>query len=371
MSKIKKFFIIAGESSGDFHGAKLINRIKALEPNSTFMGHGGTLMKSEGMLILEHINSLSIMGFTEVIKHLPRLRIIFKKTIKAIEKSKPNRVILIDYPGFNLRIAKKIFHLNIPVSYFILPQVWAWKKNRIKLIKKYIDHPISIFKFETSWFLKNKINVDFFGHPLLDQRHLNETSKSFFTRHDLTIEHPILLLLPGSRQQEINYHWPIFLSLIKIIKKKNPNFQFILGKSDTVKILDIPDYIKIENNANKAMVVSTAAITASGTATLECAIEELPTIVCYKMSSISWTIAKYLTNLKYSSIVNIIADKEIFPEFLQDKMNTNLILKKLESLLAANSIERKTMIEDLQQIKISLGNPGVYDRIAKSIIKRH
>lgn len=370
MSRVKKFFIIAGESSGDFHGAKLINRIKALEPNSTFMGHGGNLMKSEGILILEHINNLSIMGFTEVIMHLPRIRIIFKKTIQAIKRSKPDRVILIDYPGFNLRIAKNIFHLDIPVSYFIMPQVWAWKKNRIKLIEKYIDQPISIFKFETDWFLKNKINVDFFGHPLLDQKHLDETSKSFFTRHNLTIEYPILLLLPGSRQQEINNHWPIILSLIKILKRRNSNLQFILGKTDTVNILDVPDYVKVEENAKKAMVISTAAITASGTATLECAIESLPTIVCYKMSSISWLIAKTLTELKYSSIVNIIANKEIFPEFLQDKMNPDIMLKKLEPLLRENSIERKAMIEDLQQIKRSLGKPGVYDRIAKSIVKR-
>lgn len=370
MSSTKKIFIIAGESSGDFHGAKLINRIKSIEPRSTFMGHGGNLMKSEGMLILEHINNLSIMGFTEVLIHLPRIRIIFKKTVQAIERSNPDRVILIDYPGFNLRIAKEIFDLGIPISYFIMPQVWAWKKKRIKLIQKYVDQPISIFQFEADWFLENKINVDFFGHPLLDQKHLNETSKSFFTRHKLTIEYPIILLLPGSRQQEINRHWPIYLSLIKILKRKNPNFQFILGKVDAVNILDIPDYVKIEKNANKAMVVASAAITASGTATLECALADLPTIVCYKMSSISWFIAKNLTSLKYSSIVNIIAKKEIFPEFLQDKMNANMILKKLEPLLTINSTERKTMIEELQQIKNSLGKPGVYDRIAKSIVKR-
>ena len=370
MSDIKKVFLIAGESSGDFHGANLIRTIKSIEPQSTFMGHGGSLMESEGMLLLEHINNLSIMGFTEVIKHLPRIRRIFIKTVRAIKRSKPDRIILIDYPGFNLKIAKSVFKLDIPVTYFIMPQVWAWKKSRINLIRKYVDQPISIFQFEKEWFLENKLKVDYFGHPLLDQIHLDETSKSFFTRHSLTIEHPIILLLPGSRQQEIKNHWPFFLTLTQLLRSENPNLQFILGKANIVKIPNIPKYIKIEENARKAMVAATVAVSASGTATLECAIESLPAIVCYKMSSTTWFIAKNLTKLKYSSIVNIIANKEILPEFLQERMNAELILKKLRPLLNEHSIERKTMIGELQKIKLLLGEPGVYGRIAKSIVKR-
>ena len=367
---MKKFFLVAGETSGDFHGSNLVNSIKKVEPNSSFMGHGGDLMKKSGVQILEHIDNLSIMGFTEVIHHLPSIYSIFKKTVSAIERAKPDRIILIDYPGFNLRLSKKIHMLNIPITYFILPQTWAWKKNRVKVIEQYIEQPVSIFSFEKQWYLKNKVNVDFFGHPLIDHKHFDEDSKSFFTRHQLTIEHPILLLLPGSRRQEVDKHWPIYLEVAKKLKNENPRLQFILGKPKWLKINNIPDYIKIENNAKKAMVVSTAGIVASGTATLECAIEELPIVVCYKMSTVSWFLAKILVSLKFSSIVNIIANEKIVPELLQNQMNSKNLVAKIKPLLNLKTNERNQMISKFHPLKDILGKPGVYDRVANSIIKK-
>ena len=367
---MKKFFLVAGEASGDFHGSNLVNSLKKFEPNSSFMGHGGDLMKKSGVQILEHIDNLSVMGFSEVLRHLPSIYSIFTKTIRAIERAKPDRIILIDYPGFNLRLSKKIHMLNIPISYFILPQTWAWKKNRIKIIEQYIEQPISIFLFEKKWYLKNKVNVEFFGHPLIDNEHFDENSKSFFTRHQLTIEHPILLLLPGSRGQEVDKHWPIYLEVATKLKNENPRLQFILGKPKGIKINDIPDFIKVENDARKAMVVSTAGIVASGTATLECAIEELPIVVCYKMSSVSWFLAKILVELKFSSIVNIIANKKIVPELLQNEMNSKNLIAKVKPLLKLQSDERDRIVRSLQPIREVLGMPGVYDRVANSIIKR-
>ena len=152
---MKKYFIIAGEPSGDLYGGNLIRSLKEINPDTSFMGHGGDSMQKEGMKIIEHVDNLSIMGFYEVLKELPRMLLIMKKTIGLIKKLKPDRVILIDYPGFNLKLAKKIHHLKIPITYFILPQVWAWKKNRIKIIKSYVDQSISIFPFEEKWFKRN------------------------------------------------------------------------------------------------------------------------------------------------------------------------------------------------------------------------
>lgn len=367
---MKKFFLIAGEASGDFHGSNLVNSLKKIEPNSSFMGHGGDLMKKSGVQILEHIDNISVMGFAEVVRHLPSIYSIFKKTIRAIERAKPDRIILIDYPGFNLRLSKKIHLLNIPITYFILPQTWAWKKNRIKIIEQYIEQPISIFSFEKKWYLKNKVNVDYFGHPLIDHEHFDENSKSFFTRHQLTIEHPILLLLPGSRRQEVDKHWPIYLEVASKLRDEYPRLQFILGKPKGLKINDIPSFIKVENDAKKAMLVSTAGIVASGTATLECAIEELPIVVCYKMSSISWFLAKILVKLEFSSIVNIIANKKIVPELLQNKMNSKNLIDKVKPLLKLQTNERNQMVKNLQPLKEILGMPGVYDRVANSIIKK-
>ena len=367
---MKKFFLVAGEASGDFHGSKLVNSLKKIEPNSSFMGHGGDLMRKSGVQILEHIDNLSIMGFTEVLAHLPSIYSIFKKTLHAIERARPDRIILIDYPGFNLRLSKKIHSLNIPITYFILPQTWAWKKNRIKIIEEYIEQPISIFSFEKEWYLENKINVEFFGHPLIDNQHFNEDSKSFFLRHQLTIEHPILLLLPGSRRQEVEKHWPIYLEVAKKLRKQNPNMQFILGKTKGIKIKNIPNFIKIEENAKKAMVVSTAGAVASGTATLECAVEELPMVVCYKMSSLSWLLAKLLVDLKFSSIVNIIANKKIVPELLQSQMDSKNLMSELEPLLNVKNNKRSQMVKEFQPIKELLGQPGVYNRVASAIIEK-
>ncbi|MDB9853731.1 lipid-A-disaccharide synthase [Candidatus Marinimicrobia bacterium] len=366
----KKFFLLAGEPSGDLHGSKLIKAIKILEPNSSFIGHGGDLMRAEGMTILEHIDNLSFMGFTEVIKHLPRIIKILKKTKNAIQKLKPDRIILIDYPGFNLQIAKQVSNLSIPITFFILPQVWAWKKNRIKILKENTDQLIGIFPFEKKWFHINDVDIEFLGHPFADDKHIGETSKSFYGRHNLTIEHPILLLLPGSREQEIYRHWPIFLEVANRIKLKFPKMQIILGKPDHIFIDKIPDYIKIEKNAKKAMLVSTAAIVASGTATLECAIENLPMVTCYKMSFISWVIAKSVVKLKYSCMPNIMASKEIVPELLQGQMKSDNIIEHITPLLDINSKKRKRMIKKLEPIRTGLGSPGVYNRVAKTILNR-
>ena len=171
-------------------------------------------MKNAGMELIEHIDELSIMGFFEVLIHLPKVYKIMFNTIDAITQLKPDRIILIDYPGFNLRLAKKIKHLQIPITYFILPQAWAWKENRINLIKKVVDQSISIFPFEKDWFESKGIKVQYFGHPFIDFQHVNESTKSFYQRHKLNTQSPILILLPGSRQQEVDRHWPIFFCLL-------------------------------------------------------------------------------------------------------------------------------------------------------------
>ena len=369
-AKMKKYFIIAGEPSGDLHGSKLIRAIKNLHPNSSFMGHGGNKMKNEGMRIIEHIDDLSIMGFTEVLRHLPRLIKIMDATLNAISQSNPDRIILIDYPGFNLRLAKKLSSFDIPITYFILPQVWAWKEKRVKKMKKLIDQTISIFPFEKDWFASRGLNVEYFGHPFMDIEHMDETTKSFYKRHSLDLNSPILTLLPGSRQQEIDRHWPIFLETVNLLRARYLNLQVIVGKASNVNLDNCPSDFKIERDAKKAMLVGTVGLVSSGTATLECAIEGLPIVVCYKLFPVSWLITKILVKVKYSSIINIIMDRQVVPELLQNKMTPELILKTINPLFDMESEERKKMFLDYEKLKKSLGNPGVYARIAESILEK-
>ena len=369
-AKMKKYFIIAGEPSGDLHGSKLIRALKTLHPNSSFMGHGGNNMKNEGMRIIEHIDDLSIMGFTEVLRHLPRLIKIMDATLNAISQSNPDRIILIDYPGFNLRLAKKLSSFDIPITYFILPQVWAWKEKRVKKMKKLIDQTISIFPFEEDWFASRGLNVEYFGHPFMDIEHMDETTKSFYKRHSLDLNSPILTLLPGSRQQEIDRHWPIFLETVNLLREQYLNLQVVVGKASNIDLDNCPSDFKIERDAKKAMLVGTVGLVSSGTATLECAIEGLPIVVCYKLFPLSWFITKTLVKVKHSSIINIIMDKQVVPELLQDDMNPKLILKTIAPLFDMESEKRKKMFLEYEKLKKSLGSPGVYMRVAESILEK-
>ena len=365
-----KFFLVAGEPSGDLHGGKLIRAMQNIHPNSTFMGHGGNAMKDAGMQILEHTDDLAIMGFVEVIKHLPRMMKIMGKTIDTITRTKPDRVILIDYPGFNLRLGKNIQHLGIPITYFILPQVWAWKEKRVETMKAVLDQALSIFPFEQDWFETRGLPTNYVGHPFAEQEHVDETSKDFYQRHDLTIEHPVLVLLPGSRQQEVDRHWPIFLKTVERLKQDNPNLQVMVGKAANVSFTPIPNTFKIEDNARKAMVAGTAALVSSGTATLECAVEDTPMVVCYKLSGVSWWIANTMASVKYASMVNLIADEIIVPEFLQQDMTASNLVAAVLPLLDHKNNLRKKMLTGFEKVRRTLGMPGVYDRAAESILSK-
>ncbi|MBT3519204.1 MAG: lipid-A-disaccharide synthase [Candidatus Marinimicrobia bacterium] len=365
-----KYFIVAGEPSGDLHGGKLIQAIQNINPNTSFMGHGGNAMKAAGMQILEHTDDLAMMGFVEVIKHLPRMMKIMGRTIDTISRMKPDRIILIDYPGFNLRLAKRIHSLKIPITYFILPQVWAWKEKRVETMKTVLDQSLSIFPFEEEWFDSHGLATTYVGHPFAELEHLDEASKEFYQRHNLSIEYPVLVLLPGSRQQEIDRHWPVFLNAVESIKKIIPDLQVMVGKASNVTINSIPDYFRIETNARKAMIAGTAALVSSGTATLECAVEDTPMIVCYKLSSISWIMAKYLTHIKYASMVNLIANKKIVPELLQDDMTSTNIVEAVLPLLDSKNIKRKKMLAGFDIVRKNLGLPGVYNRAATAILSQ-
>ena len=366
----KKIFFVAGEPSGDLHGSKLIKALKNIHPDITFIGHGGDRMKNAGMTIIEHVDNISIMGFFEVLKHLPKMVRLLASTKNFIENLQPDRIVLIDYPGFNLRLAKYLSRSNIPITYFILPQAWAWKPKRVNDLINFVDHSLSIFPFEKKWYESKGLIVNYIGHPFIERTHINESFKDICNRHHINNNSPVLVLLPGSRQQEINKHWPIFLDTVKKIKLDLPQIQIIVGKAKEVTITNIPNDFRIEPDSNKAILIGTAAIVASGTATLECAVRPLPMVVCYKFSLLTWWIVKLLVRIKYSSMVNLIGEKIIVPELLQSDMASENIVQKLIPLLDHNSNQRRTMIKELEKIKTKLGQPGVYQRAASDIIRK-
>ncbi|MCJ7802334.1 MAG: lipid-A-disaccharide synthase, partial [Candidatus Marinimicrobia bacterium] len=245
---VNTIFIIAGEESGDIHGAKLVHEIRKLNPSIRFIGHGGDKMKNAGVKVIEHVSALSVVGFTEAIRRLPYIRKVMKDTIRLIKKNKPIRIILIDYPGFNLNLAKKIQKFKIPITYFILPQVWAWKENRAFKIEKFTDQALSIIPFEKAWFNERGIGIDFIGHPFVDIEKPDINKDGFFAKQSLAVDKPLLTLLPGSRQQEIDRHWPIFNDTIIELHSIFPNLQFIVGKAPDVILPTCPEFVHIEKD---------------------------------------------------------------------------------------------------------------------------
>ncbi|MBT3216782.1 MAG: lipid-A-disaccharide synthase [Candidatus Marinimicrobia bacterium] len=364
------YFLVVGEASGDLHGSNLIREIKRQYPNAEFVGHGGDRMAKEGMKILEHVDNLAIMGFTEVVKHLPYFTKVMSETVDKIKEINPNRIILIDYPGFNLRLAKNVQGLKTPITYFIMPQMWAWKESRVKILKKYIDQSLCIFPFEQDWFEDRGVPAFFVGHPFVDDSMSNINSAKFYSKHSLTKQDPILTLLPGSRQQEIENHLPIFLETYQMLKKELPSLQCILGKAPGVTIYNLPPGVRVESeHPPSAIQFGTAAVAASGTVTLECAVLDTPVVVSYKLSTLSYQFIKRLSKVPFVSIVNLIANRQIVPEFLQSKMTAKNLTKAILPLLSKTQ-ERKTMIINYEEVRRTLGLPGVYQRAADAILSK-
>jgi len=331
-SSSKKLYIIAGEASGDLHGSNLIKQLKNIDSAIDIRCWGGDKMQAEGATLVKHFKELAFMGFIEVVKNLPTILKNISFCKEDILAYKPNAIILIDYPGFNLRIAKWAKQQGIKVIYYISPQVWAWKENRVKLMKQCIDKMICIIPFEKD-FYKNKWNwdVEYVGHPLV------EVVEKFNIQHsNLKIENNIIALLPGSRKQEILTKLPIMLSVVEHF----PTYQFVVAKAPGLDedfynnlIAPYKNVSWVVNETYALLSKAKAALVTSGTATLETALFGVPQIICYKGSNISYQIAKKLIKIKFIGLVNLIMDKEVVKELIQHQLTTQNLHKELTLLL--------------------------------------
>ena len=359
------YYIIAGEASGDLHASNLMKELKLLDLNAKFRCWGGDLMKAQGADLVKHYRDLAFMGFTEVLINLPTILNNIKFCKKDIIDHKPDVLILVDYPGFNLRIAEYAKTAGIKVFYYISPQIWAWKQSRVHKIKKVVDKMFVILPFEKEFYQRFSYIVDFVGHPLLDAV-VNYTKQT----NDLSVltNKPIIALLPGSRKQEITSMLPIMLSLINQYKNyqfviaaapsQNKNFyQTFIGESD-VKIVFGETYQLLQK--------AEAALVTSGTATLETALFGVPEVVCYKGGAISYTIAKQLVKVKYISLVNLIMDEEIVKELIQNEFNERNLKLELDKLL--NPQTRIKMLAHYSKLKIKLGGSGASKKTAELMI---
>ncbi len=367
-----KYYIIAGEASGDLHGANLIKQLKLKDPNAEFRCWGGDLMQAEGAELVKHYRDLAFMGFIEVVMNLRTILSNIKTCKKDIEVYQPDAVILIDYPGFNLRIAEFVHEMGTKVFYYISPQIWAWKQNRVHKIKKVVDKMFVILPFEKAFYKKFDVEVDFVGHPLIDaiaaEQKVQPTFDEF-TRNNNLQSKPIIALLPGSRKQEILTMLPIMLSVID----QFPSYQFVIAGAPSQDHSIYAPFVK-KSNTNvifgktyDLLQQSEAALVTSGTATLETALFKVPEVVCYKGSAISYAIAKQLVKVKYISLVNLIMDREVVKELIQSELNTSMLKEELSKVLKGGE-KRATLQADYDELIQKLGGTGASEKTAQLMV---
>ncbi len=365
-----KYYLIAGEASGDLHASNLLRELRKLDPQVNVRAWGGELLQEQGAEIVKHYRDLAFMGFAEVIMNLKTIMRNIDFCKEDILKFKPDAIILVDYPGFNLRIAEFAHQHKIKVIYYISPQVWAWKQSRVTKIRKVVDKMMVILPFEKDFYKKFEYEVDFVGHPLLDaieqQKEKLKAVSSWKAKFGLS-EKPMIALLPGSRTQEIKKILPLMLTAVD----KLPEYQFVIAAAPSQplsfykSLTGTRDIKIIPDETYSLLSVSEAALVTSGTATLETALLNIPEVVCYKGGKVSYHIAKRIINIKYISLVNLIMDKEVVKELIQDELNEQTIFSELKKILTPEY--RKNLLADYSELRKKLGGSGASAKAAKII----
>lgn len=366
-----KYYIIAGEASGDLHASNLMKALKREDAHSEFRFWGGDLMEQVGGTLVKHYRDLAFMGFTEVVMNLRTILNNIRFCKKDILEYNPEVIILVDYPGFNLRIAEFAKKKGFAVHYYISPQIWAWKENRIKKIKRDIDHMYVILPFEKDFYEdKHEYPVDFVGHPLLDAiANRVPVSLENFSKENQLSDRPVIAVLPGSRKQEITKMLSVMLKMVS----KFPDHQFVIAGAPSQDKAFYDSFIEddnvalVQNKTYDLLSIASAAMVTSGTATLETALFKVPEVVCYKGGEISYQIGKRLVNVKYISLVNLILDKEVVKELIQEEFNEKNLEDELFKIL--DHKHRDQIFDDYYELEQKLGGKGASDKTAKLIIK--
>ncbi|MCW8806274.1 MAG: lipid-A-disaccharide synthase [Ignavibacteriaceae bacterium] len=370
-----KLMIITGEVSGDLIGGSLIRELKSLNPDLKITGIGGDRMKASGMDLIYHTDQMAFLGFVEVVKHLPFIHQVQKKLINIIKSEKINCVVLIDYPGFNLSIAKKLKSLGIKIIYYVSPQIWAWAKGRVKKVKRLVDKMLVVFPFEVDFYEKEKVNVEYVGHPLVER--INQytflSKDEFFSKFNLDNEKEILLVLPGSRKQEVKEIFPEVIKAagrlanefnlqVVVARSKNIDERYFRENSSSDKFTTIGDH------NYELMKYSGFGIIKSGTSTLEAGYFALPMIVVYKTSPLTYLIGKQLVTLDKIGMVNILLDEMVVPELIQNEANSENIFNAASKVLFDNQAYEKIKLK-LGEVKEKLGKDGASKKAANLILE--
>ncbi|HEX8169474.1 MAG TPA: lipid-A-disaccharide synthase [Thermoanaerobaculia bacterium] len=360
-----KLAIVAGEASGDLHASEVIRELKTLAPVSAF-GIGGDLLAREGVELLHHASEMGVVGFVDVVLRFRMFRRVFRELLERIERERPDLVFLIDYPGFNLRVAKRCKELGLRVVYYISPQVWAWHTGRVRQIAKNVDRMIVIFPFEEAFYRKHGVPVTYVGNPLVEQlAHVQRRATSGGALR--------IALLPGSRTQEVETLLPPMLDAVAILRAEREVDAYIIqaptiSREKLQRIVDEKRVnVPIIAHDREAVAAADVALSASGTATLEAAVLGTPVVVMYRLNRATYLLGRKLVNLPHWSLVNIIAEREVVPELIQDQVNGARIAEEVRKIVAPERYA--TIVAELDAVRAQLGEPGAARRAAAEIHK--
>lgn len=349
-----RILLSAGEPSGDMHGAALAQELKRRWPHAELFGFGGDRMRAAGVELWAHTNEMAVMGFVEVARHLPFFLSLLWKTRDDIRENPPDLIIPIDYPGFNLRLARYAKAAHVPVLYYIAPQVWAWHRSRMAELAHNTDHLAVVLPFEEQIFREAGATVTFVGHPLLDAGAPTITREAFCTAHNLDPGRPIVAMLPGSRQQEIRSHAHLFSEALRLLQKQLPDVQPVVAQAS-----NIPDaaFERIEwprvQNSSDLLKFAHSALTKSGTSTLECALSLTPMVIAYRMNPLTYAIARNVVEVEHIGLVNLIAGARVAPEFVQDAATPETLAHALAEMTAEGP-KREEILTALRGVRARL-----------------
>jgi lipid-A-disaccharide synthase len=365
--------MVAGEPSGELHGAGVVRALRARRTEVEVFGIGGDAMQREGAELLYHCSKLSFMGFLEVVKNLPTVMEVERTLLKTLDERRPDVVVLIDYPGFNLRFARKAKERGIKILYYISPQVWAWNRSRVKKMRSVVDRMKVVFPFEVDIYRQEGIDVEFVGHPIVERIGASCIRQAFIARHHLDPAKKILGIFPGSRVQEIERILPVMLTAANELRTGRP-LQIAIGVAPNLGTDIVREHIPgdaqvtlVENATYDLMQYADAALVTSGTATLEAGWFGTPMVVAYKTSAASFFIGRLLVDVPYIGLVNIVAGRKVVPELVQKELTSESLVREIAPLLD-DPAKAHAMRRELGVIKSRLGGPGASDKVARGII---
>jgi lipid-A-disaccharide synthase len=354
------FLLSAGEASGDTYGAQLIEALRQLTPDATFFGMGGEKMRASGAELLVHANEVAVVGLVEVVRHLPDIRRRFKHLVAEAARRKPDAAILIDFPDFNLRLARELHRLGIPVFYFVSPQIWAWRTGRVQQIRKYVRKMIVIFPFEQEFYARHGVEVSYVGHPLAYVPQPQTSREEFAAQHGLDPRKQWIALLPGSRRKELGFNIERMLWAGEMLNEQSGLYEFVLPVASTLSKEWLASKLgnlwissirlTLTHNARATLMHARAAVVASGTATVEAALSGTPFVVVYRLAPLTWLLGRRLVNLDTFAMPNLIAGKKVVPELIQKDFTAQNVVRELNAIIPDGPIRRQ-MEADLKMVQ--------------------